>query len=236
LDALILAAGLGSRLMPLTKEKPKAMTTYMDVEIITHQIRTLLSQDINKIIVVTGYHSDVLERFLDQKFPHEEIITIHNKDFSTSNSAYSFMTAYHEIESDSYIHLNCDILFSKSLLSNVINNINDNVIAVRSDIALGNQMENVISLNKRIVNMSLNDSAESSSKAYGLAKISKAALIQNVDLYETLIPKIQRIENYYGLIRLSLGKMPYYLEESDKYNLAEINTHNDLSVCEFGLR
>lgn len=236
MDALILAAGLGSRLMPLTKMQPKAMTKYKDVEIISHQIETLLSSEIRRIIIVTGYHSEVLKRFINNKYPSTEIIFVDNKDYSSTNSAYSFMEACSEIKSDEYIHLNCDIFFSQEILLSVIKNKNQNVIAVRKDIALKNQMENVISVNKRIVNMSLKNSTESDFKAFGLAKISKAAVIENINTYNRLLPEVQKIENYYGLIRLSLGNIAYYLEESDKYNLSEINTHEDLENCVFKLK
>ncbi len=233
MDALILAAGLGSRLRPITDNKPKAMVQFQGKEIIYHQIKNLLDHEINKIIIVTGYQSNVLHAFLDEKFGNQKFTIIENREFDSSNSAFSFMHAHEKIESDSYIHLNCDILFSKILLKKIIENKNENIIAGRSDISLADKMENIIIKNNRIVNMCLRNSKDSSHKGFGLAKISREAIEENISQYNRLNEDTQRIENYYGLIRMSLGNIEYYLEESNKNELAEVNTHEDLDDCEF---
>ena len=68
MKALILAAGLGSRLRPLTSNVPKAMVQYKEREFIDYQISALSSCGINKISIVTGYKSNKLREFLNNKF------------------------------------------------------------------------------------------------------------------------------------------------------------------------
>jgi choline kinase len=68
MKALILAAGLGSRLRPLTDDIPKAMVKYEGVEIIRHQIDTLLSLNIDDITIVAGYKSEILINFLNKNY------------------------------------------------------------------------------------------------------------------------------------------------------------------------
>ena len=231
MKALILAAGLGSRLRPYTLKYPKAMVKYNGIEIITNQINALHHEGISKIIVVIGYKSEQLKQFLKKKYKNIQIIN--NQEYESTNSAYSFMKGSSFLKSESYIHLNCDILFSKKLLSNVINQPNKNVIAVRDDLIFNNAMENVISVDNRIVNMSHRCSKQTLYKAYGLAKISNEALQENIINYQKLIPEVQRKENYYGLIRMSLGSHNYHICSSDKHNLEEINTVDDLERCQF---
>ena len=98
MDALILAAGLGSRLKHYTHERPKAMVKYQGIEIIKHQIDTLRSEGISRIIIVAGYKSSQLEEFLKANFNNIELIT--NDEYDSSNSAFSFMKAFNEIKSD----------------------------------------------------------------------------------------------------------------------------------------
>tara|TARA_B100001540_G_scaffold309127_1_gene324842 strand:- start:743 stop:1456 length:714 start_codon:yes stop_codon:yes gene_type:complete len=233
LDALILAAGLGSRLRPITDSIPKAMVQYDGREIIYHQLTNLLDHEFKKIIVVSGYKSEILSSYLEKEFNTERITIVENKEYDTSNSAFSFVKAHKELVSNSYIHLNCDILFSKSLLKRIIDSSYENILAARSDMQLGDKMENIILKKNRIVNMCLKNSSESSHKGFGLAKISKKAVEENIKQYLRLNDETKRVENYYGLIRMSLGNVNYYIEESAKHELAEINTHNDLESCKF---
>jgi len=234
LDALILAAGLGSRLRPLTSDTPKAMVKYDDKEIISYQIEALIDIGIHRVIIVSGYLSSKLESFLNHHYK-DCVEVIRNEQFDSTNSAYSFMRARHYINSDSYIHINCDILFSKALLTRIMDNKHMNVIATRSDVEFSNSMENIISVDKRIVNMSHRHTPQVSCKGFGLAKISRKALDENIANYQKLIPEIQKQENYYGLIRMSLGKCDYHIAESNKSELAEINTLDDFDQCSFGL-
>ena len=234
MEALILAAGLGSRLEHLTSEKPKAMIEYKGKAIVSYQIETLISQNIKRIIVVSGFKADVLKEFIiSHQYPDVEIIFLHNEHYQDTNSAYSFMTAFEKIISNTYIHLNCDILFSKEALSKVINSRHENVIAVRKDLDFSNSMENIISLDERIISMCLRQTPQSCFKGFGLAKISKNALQENIKNYNKLVSNIQKKENYYGLIRMSLGNIDYHIEEFDRGHLAEINTLEDLEECKF---
>ena len=232
MKALILAAGLGSRLRPMTNEVPKAMVQYKGVELIKHQINTLLENNITDITVMTGYKSEVLEDFLHNSF-NTKITMLHNELYDSSNSAYSSMGAFENQINSNYIHINCDILFSSSLLEELIKDERENVLCVRRDITLTKSMENIIGIKGRIVNMALRCSELAQYKGFGLAKISQKALEENIAFYNSLNEIKQRQENYYGLIRMSLGKVDYHYLESDKYNLYELNTLEDFNQCTF---
>jgi choline kinase len=232
MQAVILAAGLGSRLKPFTNKVPKAMVSYNGIEIIKHQIETLLSERIDKITVVTGYKSKALKDFILENFSNEKIQIIENKSYSVTNSAFSAMKVLKDINTD-YLHLNCDILFSKETLKRLINSSEENVISVRSDISLRSYMENIIEINGRIVSMSLQTSPQAKYKAFGLAKVSLNALKENIIFYNKLRKKTQEQENYFGLIRMTLGKTFYHTLECNEENLSEINTVEDLQNCKF---
>ena len=229
-DAVILAAGLGSRLKNLTSKKPKAMIKFNNKEIILHQL-----DNIEKIIIVVGYKSKTLISFLKDRY--DDLIFINNKDYKDTNSAYSFHCIKDYITKESYIHINCDILFSSDLLKKMIQSSYSNIIATRSDLNLLDKME-CVSINKsnRIIMMSLNKQKNSSQKGFGLAKISKLAMNANIKKFYELKEKIRNKENYFGLIRRNLNYMPYYAMQSNKHDLSEINTIEDFEKCEFLLK
>jgi len=64
LQAVILAAGEGVRLRPLTQNKPKALIPVANKPIIEHTILSLLEAGIRDIIVVVGYRKEQVMRHL----------------------------------------------------------------------------------------------------------------------------------------------------------------------------
>lgn len=83
--AIILAAGQGTRLAPLTDDRPKSMVNLSGSSLLEHQIATLESFDIRDITVVTGYYAEIIEA--------AGFNTIVNQDFASSNMVHSLFCA-----------------------------------------------------------------------------------------------------------------------------------------------
>ncbi|HEC1563816.1 TPA: phosphocholine cytidylyltransferase family protein [Campylobacter upsaliensis] len=64
MKALILAAGFGSRLMPLTEFVPKTMVKYQGKALIEYEITALKEAGVSEIAVVGGYLAPVLREFV----------------------------------------------------------------------------------------------------------------------------------------------------------------------------
>lgn len=91
MKALILAAGFGSRLMPLTKNVPKTMVKYKGKKIIEYEIEALKAANIDEIAVVGGYKFEILREFLKQKFKIKRFFK--NANFTRTNMLYSLFCA-----------------------------------------------------------------------------------------------------------------------------------------------
>ena len=87
--ALILAAGLGSRLLKQTEEKPKTLVEINGKPILEYQLEALLRNNIKEIIIVTGYKSEKIKHFLSthDQFKHLTITYVHNPEYGCSNSS-----------------------------------------------------------------------------------------------------------------------------------------------------
>lgn len=90
LRALILAAGFGSRLMPLTKDKPKCMVEYAGKAIIDYEIEAMLACGIDEIAVVGGYLYPVLESYLSK---HNVRIMYKNLNYASTNMVQTMLCA-----------------------------------------------------------------------------------------------------------------------------------------------
>jgi NDP-sugar pyrophosphorylase family protein len=63
MQAVILAGGLGTRLLPLTEVIPKPMVQVGGVPYLRHQLQLLASQDIRDIVLLTGYLGEQIEDY-----------------------------------------------------------------------------------------------------------------------------------------------------------------------------
>ncbi|MDE6958238.1 MAG: phosphocholine cytidylyltransferase family protein [Helicobacter apodemus] len=97
MKAIILAAGFGSRLIPLTQNNPKCMVEYQGRKIIDYEITALREAGISKIAVVGGYLFEVLSAYLQDNFGIRDIYQ--NPAFDTSNMVKTLFCAREWIES-----------------------------------------------------------------------------------------------------------------------------------------
>jgi L-glutamine-phosphate cytidylyltransferase len=83
--AIILAAGMGTRLRPLTYDTPKSLVKVAGEPMIERQIRFLKEKGIHEIIVVTGYLHEKFE-YLKKRFG---VTLIHNDKYDVYNNVYT---------------------------------------------------------------------------------------------------------------------------------------------------
>lgn len=87
--ALLLAAGQGSRLGSLTREKPKCLVTVNGTPILGKIVEGLAAQGISDLFIVCGYLDNVLREFCWAHYPHMRIRYVHNADYASTNSMFS---------------------------------------------------------------------------------------------------------------------------------------------------
>jgi choline kinase len=231
LKALILAAGLGSRLMHETKDLPKALVQVSGKAILSYQLDALISNSIHNIIIVLGKKGSLIKDFIARKYPNIRVTYVENLDYECTNSSYSFWLAREYVSDDQYIHLNCDIIFSGHLLRKIIESRYENVIAIRTDIELDGRMEYVSLNDNRICQMSINKFDNAKGKAFGLAKLSKESINKLIERLSKYINDGDRNQNFYGMIREEVVSDHYHAINCDNSLLLEVNTINDLNVA-----
>ncbi|RAX57100.1 sugar nucleotidyltransferase [Helicobacter monodelphidis] len=122
-QALILAAGFGSRLMPLTQTIPKCMVKYRGHCIIDYEIQALEQAGIKHINVVGGYLYETLEQYLQKKFHIQHFFR--NPNYQSTNMVTTFFCARELLEfltenNDDLIVSYADIVYSKTIVQNLL--------------------------------------------------------------------------------------------------------------------
>lgn len=107
---ILLAAGRGSRLGDLTKNKPKCMCELAGKTLLQRCLETAEQAGVDKkdIGIVTGYQSDM--------FNIEGVTYFHNKDWETTNMVHSLTMANEWLEKEPCIVCYSDIVFTKEAL------------------------------------------------------------------------------------------------------------------------
>ena len=118
MKALILAAGLGSRLAPITNDRPKSMVPVNGTPILKKQINNLIENNILDITIITGYKSEVIENFVKDFYPTIKIIN--SIDYKATNNMYSaYLAREYMIDSD-FLMMNADVFYDSSVLKSLI--------------------------------------------------------------------------------------------------------------------
>ena len=89
-SAVIMAAGMSSRFIPISLEKPKGLLTVRGEVLIERQIRQLKEAGIRKIILVLGYKKEAFF-YLEDKF--EDIIIVVNPKYDIKNNTFTLYLA-----------------------------------------------------------------------------------------------------------------------------------------------
>ncbi|MBA7676112.1 Bifunctional protein GlmU [subsurface metagenome] len=115
MQAVILAAGRGSRLDSLTRQKPKCMVRVRGRPILSHQIQAYADAGIKDIIVVAGYKSNKIREYC-QRISSPSIRIIENKDYDTTNNMYSLYLTKEKIAGKEFLLSNGDIIFDPRIV------------------------------------------------------------------------------------------------------------------------
>ncbi|WP_101774901.1 NTP transferase domain-containing protein [Pasteurella oralis] len=109
MNAIILAAGLGSRFKDITKNTHKALLPIDGIPNIERTIKYLKQANINDIYIVTGHLSDQFD-YLHDKYG---CCLLYNEKYKDYNSIYSFFTAQNAF-SDSYV-IDSDVVLFRNI-------------------------------------------------------------------------------------------------------------------------
>lgn len=135
MKALILAAGLGSRLAPITDTCPKSMVPVNGTPILFKQIENLKENGITDITVVSGYLGDVLGAAVAEKYP--EVKVIHSVDYASTNNMYSAYLGRENVEGGEFLMMNADVFYDASVVKALLAFEGENAIVTD----IGNYME-----------------------------------------------------------------------------------------------
>ena len=146
MQAVILAAGLGSRLTSASGGKAKALVDIGGRPLILHQLEALADHGVGPVMVVVGHQADELQRVIGDR---AEIIL--NDRFAETNSLYSLWLA-REWVTGPFVLLNCDLFFDPLILDQLLEEAG-NVLVYDSTSSRGREQTKVALKQRRVVDL-----------------------------------------------------------------------------------
>ena len=121
MKAIIVAAGPGSRLNPLTNERPKCLLEVGGKTILERALEALRENEINRIAVVRGYYSQLIG--------YPNITYYENPNYRENNILRSLVYAEREMDDD-FVFSYSDIIFGSEIVAKLMNKTADIALTV----------------------------------------------------------------------------------------------------------
>ena len=249
--AVILAAGMGSRLMPLTKDIPKPLLKINEITLLERMIKNCINQDISYFIVVTGYNKDKVTVFCDEleEEYNIEIKTVFNEKYDLTNTSVSTYLASRFIEEnmqDDFILINGDNVVDPEIIARIAASENTGMIIDNFKELNEESFKLIIddeSFNeeKTIANGKINsigkglDISSSSGEFIGISKV----IIDDVAEFNRILERLieENPQNYYDYAYKDLSEIKtinFVLTNGLEWT--EIDDHADWERLKFLLR
>lgn len=227
MKTIILAAGEGKRLHPLTLDKPKTMLEVGGRTLIERALEGLHNAGIgdSEILILSGHKAERLRR----QVPGCNFI--HNEAYDSTNNIYSLWLARNELAGEDFLLLNSDVLFAPKMVEEILLAPKNSSLLVDDIRPLEEEeMRVAADTEGRITAIAKTLDIEQSAGEYiGLARFGKDFSQALFDRIDTMIAAGQTGVWYENAIAGILGKHPLYCLSTHGLPWIEIDTHEDIA-------
>lgn len=225
--AVILAAGMGTRLKELGVSRPKGFLQLGDHPIIIESITKLLNSGTERIVIVTGH----LAKFYEElKTHYSQITTIHNPLYATSGSMYSLYCARELIDAD-FLLLESDLIYEQRAISIAIKFPQNNVVILSGKTNAGDEVyvetsgDTITAMSKNFSNLNHLPTGE----LVGICKISLPLFERMIDYAKTQFTRTLKVDYETNALVGVAQSYPVHYTLIPDLLWAEIDTTNHLS-------
>ena len=129
MKAIILVAGMGTRLMPLTENTPKCLVKVNGVPLLVNTLNCLNKNGIKECVLVVGHLAEKVVECIGDEFENIRITYVKNEIFDKTCNIYSLWLARMHLNDDILL-LEDDIFFEEKVIEKLCEDGHSNVIVV----------------------------------------------------------------------------------------------------------
>lgn len=234
MKAVILAAGIASRLRPLTLNTPKCLLKVGNKTILERAIENLIANNISDILIVTGFLGEEIINFINSHFPSLKIRFIENPLYESTNNIYSLWLTRHAFDHSGMLLLDSDIIFDKRIIQKLLNSGHEDCLALIEHELSGEEIKVKIDEQSRILEIGKEVKiTEASGESIGIELFSTKMVSELFNAMEQKIITEKKPDIFYEAAFQNLineGKSIYAVDASE-YFCMEIDTPEDLRIA-----
>lgn len=118
--AVIPAAGMATRLRPLTAHTPKCLLEVGGKALLGRAMDALSVNGIREAVIVTGYLAPMIKEYIRENYPLMTVHFLHNERYENSNNIYSLYLAKPYARGRDILLLDSDILFDPEIIGRLL--------------------------------------------------------------------------------------------------------------------
>jgi choline kinase len=236
IKAIILAAGVGSRIRPLTDNCPKSLLKIGEKTILEMMISHIQACGINEVVIVLGYLENHIKDFVGKNFPDLNVQFITNEHYADTNTGYSLMLTEELVKGSTFIKFDADVVFDIEILQNLIESEHDTCLCIDKNINLdAEEIKVIIDENGNVLKASKEvNPKDAVGESIGIEKISnETAQLLFAELKEMMTDNANHQEYYEGgYERLIAKNVVFNVLDITGLKWTEIDTVEDFASAE----
>lgn len=233
--AVILAAGVGSRIRPLTDTLPKSLLRVAGIPILERMIVNIQACGISEFVIVLGYLEGEIKAFVRARFPSLNVIFIFNDRYQHTNTGYSLMLTQAATEGAGFVKFDADVVFNSDILSRLMSDTADNALCIDQNIKLeAEEVKVVVDKGLRVLQASKTvDPRMALGESIGIEKISAATAALLFAELGVMMAQAAHHQAYYEAAyeRLMARNVAFHAVDITGLNWVEIDTHDDFAAA-----
>ena len=232
--AVLLAAGTGSRLQPLTNSAPKCLTEVSGIPILQRLTVTLSRHGFTKLVVIIGHLGGHIRRFLAENPNGLSLQFIENPVYATTNNLYSLWLARLEVR-EPFLLVEADLVFDDDLLGKLL--IPERAAIAAYDPAYMSGTTVLLDSNEMITQMDVGRSRKPEGRLYKTVNIYSLSLPSWDEMIVRMGQKVKAgsVNDYYEVVLADMIKAKQLSLQAVDFNAGrwfEIDTLDDLRKAE----
>ena len=232
MKTIILAAGIASRLKPLTDQTPKCLLNVGRKSILEMTVENLLATNNSELIIVTGYLENKIREFLRERFPLLHVTYIYNKFYASTNNIYSLWLARDAVLGNDMMMMDSDIVFDRLIIPKLLNSGYKNCLALKRYDVHDEEIKVKTDAEGRVVDISKEvKPSEAAGESIGIEIFGREAVAELYSILDQMVVTEKKVNQFYETAFQKLSENDLYIVDTTEYFCMEIDTMEDLKIA-----